>query len=273
VEQSVAAWRAAAREALRQSGVSAADLEVQVLAAAALGKDRTYVLTHGDAPIPNSAHELLGRRLRGEPLAYILGYREFCGRSFSVHAPILVPRHETEHVVETALARFDGQPRCVVDAGCGSGIIGVTLALERPNWRVLGIDRSKAATRLTKANASALGARVEVVLGDWLGAIADGCVDLVVTNPPYIVDGFDLPDEVARWESPEALYAGPDGLAAYRILARQAARVLRPGGALVGEIGFDQGGSASDLFRAQGWKDVRVETDLAGHPRVIVAHR
>ncbi|MCX7800614.1 MAG: peptide chain release factor N(5)-glutamine methyltransferase [Fimbriimonadales bacterium] len=261
------------REAVRRlelAGVPEPSTDAQMLAALALGRDRVYVLSHPEQPVPAEAEELLRRREAREPLAYILGWREFYGRRFAVERSVLIPRQETERLIDVCLGLPLPAEADVLDLGTGSGCIAVTLALERPLWRVLATDLSMEALGVASANAARLGAKVGFRYGDLFEAMRGAAFDLIVSNPPYVREGEPLQPEIARYEPPQALYAGPDGDEAYRRIAAEAGEWLRPDGWLVVELGDAQ--RAVEAFERHGWS-VRVENDLAGLPRVLVASR
>ncbi len=217
---------------------------------------------------------LLERRLAGEPVAYLVGSREFFGREFAVDARVLVPRPESEHLVEAALAlaaALPPRPR-VLDLGAGSGCLAVTLALELPGSRVVATDRSPAALALAAGNARVLGADVALLAGDWAAPLQAASFDLVVSNPPYLDPEGRVAAEVARWEPAAALWAGAGGLAAYgELLATLAA--ARPGTRLLLEVGLGQAAAVTSLAAAAGWREVAVHPDLAGIERVVELRR
>jgi release factor glutamine methyltransferase len=217
---------------------------------------------------------LLVRRERREPVAYLLRRAEFYSREFLVTPAVLVPRPETEHLVEAALALLPSdRPALVVDVGTGSGCIAVTLAAELPRIRVLAVDRSAGALSVARENARRHGVadRVPLLRADLLEAVR-GPVDLVVSNPPYVGAGDDVDPEV-RHEPPEALFAGPDGLDAYRRIAPAAARVLRPGGTLLLETPGAQVAEIHGLCRKAGLEPDQPIRDLAGAERVVRCRR
>jgi release factor glutamine methyltransferase len=263
-------WVRVAEERLRRAGVSDPALDAQMLAACALGKDRTFVLTHPEEPVPLQAEDLLRRREAREPLTYILGWREFYGRRFAVDRSVLIPRQETECLVDVCLGLPLPVEADVLDLGTGSGCIAVTLALERPMWRVLASDVSMAALGVASANAARLGARVSFRYGDYFQPMGETAFDLIVSNPPYVRQGEALQPEIAVYEPPEALYAGPEGDEAYRRIASEVGDRLRPDGWLVLELG--DADRARELFQERGFQ-VRIENDLSGLPRVLVARR
>ena len=264
-----------ARGRLARAGLEEPLREAEILLAAALGVARARL--HVDPPpLDGPALErwgaLLAGRERREPAAYLLGRCEFRSREFRVTPAVLVPRPETEHLVEAALAAIpEDAPARVVDVGTGSGCIAISLALERPRARVVALDRSAAALEVARGNAGRLGARVEFLRADLLEAVR-GPVDLVVSNPPYVSDGDTVDPEVLR-EPREALFAGPDGFDAYRRLAPAAARVLRPGGRLLLETPGERVDALADLLRAAGLAPEPPIPDFAGKPRVLGARK
>lgn len=265
-------------EALRQAirflsehGMESPRLTAEVLLSRALGQDRVYLYAHPEAPLPELAWIHFGRwlheRSQGKPLQYITREQEFYGRRFAVGPGVLIPRPETELLVELALRN---EATTVLDIGTGSGILAITLALEweRP---AVATDLSAEALRIARANAEALGAPVQFVQADLAAAFAGHSFDAIVTNPPYVPagDAPGLQREVRDWEPPTALFSGPDGLDHYRRLEPLCRRLLRPGGWLLGEFGYGQAAAIAELF--QGWRAVELHADLAGTPRVLAA--
>jgi release factor glutamine methyltransferase len=217
------------------------------------------------------------RRESGEPVQYILGEWDFYGRTFRVDPRALIPRPETEHLVEEA-RREAPSPRRIVDLGCGSGILAVTLALEFPAAFVVGIDRAVAALALARENARRHGVerRAALAASDWLSSVASARFDLAVANPPYVAaaDRQALPPSVRDFEPAEALFAGDDGLSEIRRLLAAAPAVVVPGGAFLFEIGFSQAESVRSAVAARPeWEWRRAVADLAGIPRVVVLRR
>ncbi len=269
------ALRQASRR-LEEAAIAAPRLTAEVLLCHLLGRDRAWLYAHPEEPLDlerlAAYHRLLEERLAGKPTQYITGRQEFYGREFLVTPDVLIPRPETEHVVETALelAR-DGAE--ILDAGCGSGAIAVTLSLEtgRPVW---ASDISPAALAVAAENARRLGAQVRLVISDWTSAFAPGALDLVVSNPPYVPEAEQagLQREVRDFEPRIALFSGPTGLHAYGRLISDAARVLRPGGWLVLEIGYRALDPVRNMLGAA-WSEVHVKPDLAGLPRVLAARK
>ncbi|MCC7176045.1 MAG: peptide chain release factor N(5)-glutamine methyltransferase [Bryobacterales bacterium] len=269
--------RTAIRQAsslLEEAGTPAARLTAEVLLCHALDRERAWLFGHPEEELSDAERARFGRalheRLGGKPTQYITGRQEFYGREFAVSPDVLIPRPETEHVVETALAMQDGVRR-VVDAGCGSGALAVTLRLEM-DAEVWGTDISPAALKVAAANARRLQAPVHFLACDLTAAIGSQTVDLLVSNPPYVAhaDYAGLQREVRDWEPHVALFAGETGLEMYARLVGEARRVLRPGGALVLELGFKTYGRVREMFGSP-WRDIRVVPDLAGIPRVVAA--
>jgi release factor glutamine methyltransferase len=273
-----------ARRRLERAGVLPADatLDAEVLARHVLGWDRPrFIARRGEAPPPGFDllyDRLVLRRSRREPVAYIVGHREFFGREFAVSPAVLVPRPETEVLVEAALERIANveSPR-IVDVGTGSGCIAITLALEAPHARVRATDTSAAALDVAQRNARRLGAddQIAFVRESLLDPDSGGPFDLIVSNPPYIatVDRDALPPEVRLFEPGEALFGGADGLAVVRPLVAAAERVLRPGGWLAIEIGAGQANAVSALVETPAWRRLELRQDLQGIPRVALAER
>ena len=246
-------------------------LEARLLLAAALGVTVERLVARPELSVDADAAArfaaLAVRRARGEPIAYLLGEKEFYGLRFEVTAAVLVPRPETELLVEVALAslRLAPAPR-VLDLGTGSGCVAITLALHCRAARVLAVDRCPEALAVARRNARQLDASVEFALGDWMDGI-DGRFDLIVANPPYVADG-DPHLRDLRHEPRQALAAGADGLEALRRIVAAAPAHLAPGGRLAVEHGHDQGPAVRDLFAAAAFTGVETVRDLAGLERV-----
>lgn len=263
-------------------GAASARLDAELLLAEVLATDRVGVYLRFDRPLGrvevDAYRALIRRRGEGEPVAHLTGRREFWSRSFTVTPDVLVPRPETELVVERALAWVGdtgARDRAlrVLDLGTGSGAIAVALAGELPHAAVIAVDLSPAAAAIAERNADAAGVatRVRVVVSDWTAALpADARFDLVVANPPYVRSGdlATLPPEVRR-DPVLALDGGADGLEAYRRIAVEAARVVDPGGALFCEVGAGQAPEVAALLEAAGFEDVATFADLAGIARVV----
>jgi release factor glutamine methyltransferase len=259
------------RQLLEQANVGEPRLTAEVLLMRATGHDRAWLYAHGDDELIEVWWIHFGRylhqRIKGEPTQYITGRQEFYGREFRVTPDVLIPRPETEHLIEAALARG---AQNILDIGTGSGAIAVTLALET-KARVTASDLSLAALRVAWQNAQALGARVDFVACDLGAAFGQGSFDLVVSNPPYVAgrDRATLQAEVRDHEPELALFGGEDGLAVYRRLIPEAARLLRAGGWLMMELGDAQ--AVREM--CAGWGDAEIVNDLAGIPRVLLARK
>jgi release factor glutamine methyltransferase len=262
---------------LEEGAVAVPRLTAEVLLAHALRCERIYLYAHPEQELKEVEWLHYGRylheRLQGKPTQYITGHQEFYGREFTVSPDVLIPRPETEHVVEAAIqiAKSLGRPARILDVGTGSGAIAATLQLE------LGVeawasDYSHPAAKMAAANTKRLGARVNVMICDLMEAVASHSIDLIISNPPYVpaTQKEGLQREVRDWEPHLALFAGDTGFELYARIVADAPRVLRPGGWIALELGF----GASDHVAALlgNWKDLRIEPDLAGIPRVAAAH-
>jgi len=260
---------------LEDAGIAASRLTAEVLLAHAIRQERVYVYAHPERELQEVEWLHYGRylheRLKGKPTQYITGRQEFYGREFRVTPDVLIPRPETEHVVEVALQIARGAKR-VLDVGTGSGALAVTLQLET-GAEAWATDISPAAATVATGNARRLGARVNVTICDLMEASAAGSMDLIVSNPPYVplAQWQGLQREVRDWEPRVALFAGETGFEIYDRIAADAPRVLGPGGWIVMELGFGSHDYVANLLST--WRDVRIEPDLAGIPRVIAARR
>jgi len=264
--------------AIAQSGL--VPLDAQVLLAHVLAKDRAWLVAHaGDAlGVEDEAAflALAKRRRDGEPVAYLTGVREFWGLPLSVTPAVLIPRPETESLVELALSRLPvDQELRVLDLGTGSGAIALALAHERPRASVLATDVSTEALAVAQENARRIGiANVDIAYADWLAdlpaAWRETSFDLIASNPPYVaLHDPHLASGDVRFEPVAALVSGGDGLAAIRRIVGSARAHLAPGGTLVVEHGFDQSDRVRELFAAAGFAEIVAVRDLAGMPRVV----
>jgi release factor glutamine methyltransferase len=271
------AWQDA-RSRLEAAGVPGPVIDARVLVEAACGVTRADIV--GDPHRELSAGQVerldayLERRIRREPVSHILGRKGFWNIMLGVTADVLTPRPETEVIVDHALRLFpEGRPFRILDLGVGSGAILLAILAERPAARGLGIDVSEEALAVARDNAARLGLadRIALLRGDWSGGLAGSEFDLVVSNPPYIASPVieTLDPEVRDYEPRIALDGGPDGLEAYRQLAPEILRMLRPGGRFLVEIGYDQRAAAESLFRAAGAMEVETLQDLSTHDRVV----
>jgi release factor glutamine methyltransferase len=269
---------AAARAVLVRAGLppDEAALDAEVLARHALGWDRAALLVRGREGLPagfaDAYAALVDRRAAREPVALITGHREFWGLDFFVTPDVLVPRPETELIVERAIARGRARAaRWILDVGTGSGCLAVALAAELPGARVVATDLSAAALSVAAVNRRRhrLEDRLHLVRADGVDAMR-GPFDLVVSNPPYVALGSGLPPEVERHEPHAALYAGRDGLDVLRPLIRSVASRLAPGGQFIVEFGFGQRDRVERLAQDAGWSRVTMVDDLQGIPRVAV---
>jgi release factor glutamine methyltransferase len=267
-----------ARRRLAEAPFQPSRREARLLLGRVLDWTEAQVLAHGDTAVPPDAvdrfRELLDRRLGGEPVAYLLGEREFYGRVFRVDRRVLIPRPETEHLVEAALAaELPPRPR-VLDVGTGSGCVAVTLALERPDFRVTATDLSLEALAVAAGNARRLGARVGCVATDLAAALDPRAFDLVMSNPPYVdrADAGTLSPEVRDFEPPSALYAREGGAAELRRLL-ELGRNLHQNAVLAMEIGFGQLATVLGRAAAGPFDIAEVRHDYSGIPRVVVLTR
>jgi release factor glutamine methyltransferase len=254
-----------------------------------LGVDRTHLLTRSDEEIEPSRYEqyieFVERRASGEPVQYITGHQEFYGRDFAVTPDALIPRPETEFIIERVIALSALRPVAsvplIVDIGTGSGCIAVTLAAEFPAARVIATDISSAALNVARANAErhSVSSRIEFLEGDLFEPLAgrglEGAIDFIATNPPYVPseDQYVLQREVREWEPQVALFGGPKGLDIYRLLLADAQNYLKPDGFLVCEIGYTQLDRVTEMINETGLEVVEVTSDLQGFPRTLTIRK
>ncbi len=247
-------------------------LDAQLLLCQTLARDRSWLLAHGEHALDTAQRQRFesgcARRAAGEPLAYLVGEKEFHGLRLQVDRAVLVPRPDTETLVDWALELLAEGPAhpAVADLGTGSGAIALAIASSRPEARVCAVELSPAALAVARANGRRLGIEVEWLLGDWWQPLAGRRFEMVLSNPPYIA--ADDPDLGALGHEPQlALTPGGDGLSALRAVAAGAARHLVAGGWLLVEHGHEQGEAVSALLRAAGFAAVQTRADLAGRPR------
>jgi release factor glutamine methyltransferase len=253
--------------------------DAELLLRSVTGWDRAFVLAHDEAPLDADAErafrEAIARRALGEPVQYIVGEQEFWGLALKVTPAVLIPRPETEHVIEAVLARVSRDADLqIADVGTGSGAIAIALAKELPRSRVLATDISQAALEVARENAArhSVADRIDFVRCDLLPD-APGNFDVLASNPPYIAEDEreSLAREVKDFEPQQALFAGATGYEIYQRLLPVAAHALKPGGWLVLEIGAGQSAQLREMLRE--WRDVATMRDLAGIERVVCARR
>jgi release factor glutamine methyltransferase len=220
----------------------------------------------------NKIEAVINRRLTHEPLPYILGMAYFHSKEFIVSNAVLIPRPDTEILVEKVLELEPEGPRFFIDVGIGSGAIAESLASHRPRWKALGIDISDQTLKIARANC---GIKISLLRGDLFSALKETRrFDFIVSNPPYISgkELAELDPSVRDFEPVFALFGGMDGLDFYRALAKKSKCLLKKGGRIYCEIGYAQGTAVQEIFSSQGWKNILQFSDLAGRPRVVVAH-
>ena len=266
------------RSALETSGLVPVD--ARALLAHATGRDRAWLLAHANDRLERAQADaffaLAKRRREGEPVAYLTGRREFWGLDLAVTRAVLIPRPETETLVEAALAHLPAdRPLRVLDLGTGSGAIALAIAHERPQAQVLATDTSVEALEVARANAKRLGiSNVAFLRSDWYAEVSREPFDAIVSNPPYVSDGDPhLADGDLPFEPKQALVAGENGLAALEPIVLQALERLVQGGILIIEHGHDQSETVRALFRTAGFADIFALRDLAGIFRVVGGRR
>ncbi|HEX4165495.1 MAG TPA: peptide chain release factor N(5)-glutamine methyltransferase [Bryobacteraceae bacterium] len=263
-------------EILERAGIGVPRLTAEVLLCHALVCDRAFLYAHGADEL-SELHWIhygryLNERLKGKPTQYITHNQEFYGRDFFVDERVLIPRPETEHLVETALAALTGRPvRRILDVGTGSGAIAISVALESKQ-HVLASDISPSALAVAQRNQAKHGARVSFFAANLLEAVCPASIDVLVSNPPYVpgADAANMQSEVRDWEPHVALFAGDSGLEIYQRLIAGAEQVIRPGGLLLMELGFRLLEAVRQML-SNSWTAIAVSSDLAGLPRVIRA--
>jgi release factor glutamine methyltransferase len=263
-------------EILERAVISVPRLTAEVLLCHAMRCDRAYLYAHGTDPLTELAWIHYGRylneRLKGKPTQYITHKQEFYGRDFYVNGDVLIPRPETEHLVEAAVSFLKTRSRSsVLDVGTGSGAIAITVALETGN-AVSASDISLPALAVAERNRQNHNAAVSFFAGDTLDAVRPKSIDLLMSNPPYVpgADHANMQSEVRDWEPHTALFAGDSGFEIYRRLISGATAVLIPGGRLMMELGYQSLAGVREMLQT-GWAGIEVISDLAGWPRVIAA--
>jgi release factor glutamine methyltransferase len=262
---------------LREAAQRIGHVDARVLLSHVLGRDSAFLIAHGDAEVGAEPREryaaLVARRTAGEPVAFLAGEREFYGRRFAVTSDVLIPRPETELLVDLALERLPADSKATVaDLGTGSGCIAVTLASERSHSRIIATDQSLGALDVARSNASAHAVDVEFLQSDWYSALSGMRFDVIVANPPYVAAGDPhLAEGDLRFEPLTALTPGPEGLEAIREIVSGGVRHLATGGWLLVEHGHDQAAAVRALFAAAGYSAIFAAEDLAGIERVTGA--
>lgn len=249
-------------------------LDVELLLMQVLDKPRVYLYSHPEKTLSEKEWQafnvLLKRCLDGEPIAYITGHKEFWSLDLLVNEKVLVPRPETELLVELALKKFpDSEAISCADLGTGSGAIALALASERPNWSILATDKSRAALSLARINAGRLGIdNVKFRQGSWCQALQGKRYDLIISNPPYIAEHDPSLRGSIKFEPKQALISGADGLDDINIIIKEAGKNLNSHGFLLLEHGYDQADKVSAIMHQQGYIEIATHKDLAGHDRV-----
>ena len=273
------ALQQAEQQLLAAGNTTTARLDAEVLLSHVLKQPRSFLYTWPERLLQQQQSQdwnhALQRRVLGEPVAYIVGEREFWSMTFSVTPATLIPRPETETLVAATLASRSTTMCRVLELGTGCGCIALALASERPEWRITATDQSVAALAVAQTNARRLGLQqVQWINSDWFATVPVQTYDLILANPPYIAASDPhLNQRDVAFEPRIALVGGEDGLDAVRHIATQAWDFLPSGGQLLFEIGYDQGAAATELMRQAGYVDVSIQQDSASHDRVCKAHR
>ena len=268
---------------LAEAGLESPRHEARLLVAYAMGVEPGYLLGHPERRLApeqaDAAEQVARRRANREPVAYLTGRREFWSLEFLVTPDTLIPRPDSETLIEAALEEVSSReaPLTLLDLGTGSGCLLLALLSELPGAVGVGVDISPAACAVARRNADQLGLalRASFVVGHWAEALGDTPFDLALVNPPYVreSDAATMDDEITRFEPPGAVFAEADGLAAYRALAPSLGRVLRPGGRAVIELGVGQAGAVRKIFARHGLEAIGCRRDLAGRRRCLVVRR
>jgi release factor glutamine methyltransferase len=269
----------ALREAIQQLHDYVDDpyTDCHVLMSHCLHQNRAWLIAHADDVLGESEHHafkrLVDARQRGTPVAHLTGSREFWSMSFEVTPDTLIPRPETEHLIERSLALpLPTSDISVLDFGTGSGIIAITLAKERPDWALTAIDSSADALKIARKNAVTNAATIDFVESNDLRPFTGRVFDVIVSNPPYIAESDPhLKQGDVRFEPPSALSSGSDGLDCIRYLVTESPHYLKPSGYLVLEHGYDQGKAVRDLLDRRGYTEIKTDKDLSGQDRISSA--
>lgn len=275
-ETNLGAFYRKTRERFQRSGIENPGIEASTIVCSVLGKPSGTVHTDPQIAVGGTqareCENRISRRLRGEPCAYATGAREFFSRRFAVSPAVMIPRPETETVVEAALAKIPRNTEMrAIDVGTGSGCIAITLKKERPCLSVIAVDTSPRALEKAEENARFHGAEVSFVCGDALSDFADNSADIIVSNPPYVSEEeFEtLPDEIRNFEPKEALVSGKCGFESTEKIVRGAAGVLRSGGWCVVEAGDRQARGCAEIFEENGFSKISATCDISGKPRAV----
>ncbi len=276
---SIDALLADARGILTLTSESAA-LDADVLLCFVLKKPRTYLRAWSEK-IPSvdtitAFKHLINRRSEGEPIAYLTGHREFWSRDFKINNSVLIPRSDTELLIELSLARIaHDKPAKILDLGTGSGIIGITLALERPKTTIIATDISLSSLQMAQKNAT--NHKVETLSfqqSHWFSELKPQQFDLIVSNPPYIAENAPhLQQGDLRFEPQHALVSKNNGLSDISVIVKQALAYLKPQGTLLIEHGYDQQQAVEEIFKDASYQNIQIQTDLAQHPRVVLGQK
>ena len=266
---------------LNENGIENPGLDCRVLISHAIGKDTTFTFAHPEYSLTANESEeyrsCIRRRAEHEPVAYITGHTEFYALDFFVNRDVLIPRDDTETLIDTVLERIsDGEEyKSILDMCCGSGCIGITLAYRIPEASVVLCDVSQGAVDITKRNAKKLDVpdRTDVICSNLFEALSDRTFDLIVSNPPYVTEEEykSLADDITRYEPKIAITAKDNGLFFYKKIASEAKKHLNSPGRIICEIGWEQYEDVKKIFEDNGFKDINIVKDLAGNDRVVTA--
>lgn len=259
---------------LSESGIEHPAMEARILLSHLLCKPKEFLISHGEqeleANVLRELEGLVNRRRAMEPIAYITGIKEFFGRDFIVDSNVLLPRPDSETLIEAVLANATEEPK-ILELGVGSGCLIITLLLELEGATGLGLDIDKWALAVAASNAQKHGAgdRVELIESDWFRGLSEQKFDIIISNPPYISSDERVAKETLLYEPHKALFAGKDGLEAYMEIANKAGDFLKPEGMIYLEIGYDQEDSVAELFVKNGYRVLGKYKDLAGYVRCL----